>query len=70
VLSLYITYILNFMIKTIYKIVKPSDPMTVYIGSTVDLEIRFICHKSDKKCGSLLAVHLWMIYIIKQKKKV
>jgi hypothetical protein len=34
------------MIKTIYKIVKPSDPMTTYVGSTKDLKTRLIKHNS------------------------
>ena len=37
------------MIK-IYKLIKPSEPMTVYIGKTKQtLEKRFYCHKYDSK---------------------
>lgn len=39
------------MIKQIYKIIKPADPMTIYIGSTEDLELRFTKHKNKTlKC--------------------
>jgi len=35
------------MIKKIYKIIKPDDPMTIYIGSSHDLVERLLKHKNN-----------------------
>ena len=40
--------------------VKLSDLMTTYVGSSVELKKRLREHKCDKKLGSLLLEHLWM----------
>lgn len=38
------------MIKSIYKIIKPLDPMTIYVGSTKsELKVRMYNHKWQKK---------------------